>query len=159
MITKQIQFTTNSLEKTLELGQKIGSFLDAGIIIALVGDLGSGKTVFTQGLAAGLAVPPNYRVTSPTYTLINEYPGKLPLFHVDLYRIDCTDELEEIGFFDILYGDAVVAVEWADKLPEKTLLEFLRIDFAMCHDDAREMRITGYGAEAVRVVEAIEAFS
>jgi tRNA threonylcarbamoyladenosine biosynthesis protein TsaE len=158
MIAKQIRFITNSLEKTLALGQRIGSFLDTVMVLALIGDLGSGKTVFTKGLAAGLGVPSNYRVTSPTYTLINEYPGKLPLYHADLYRIDSTDELEDIGFFEILYGSGVVAIEWADKLPANTLLEYIRIDFTMRDDDSREILITGHGPEAVRVVSAVETF-
>ena len=156
MIRKQILLITNSLEKTIRLGQKIGSFLDNGMVFALIGDLGSGKTVFAQGLAAGLGVPSDYRVTSPTYTLINEYPGKLPLYHIDLYRIASSEELDEIGFFDILYGGGVVVVEWADKVPAQTFSEYVRIEFRMRKDDSREIRITGTGPEAIRVLEAVE---
>ena len=102
MATDTYNSTTNSAEETKRLGRKIGSLIDDPIVLALSGDLGSGKTVFVQGLARGLDVPPDYYITSPTFTLVNEYPGRLRLFHIDLYRLDHFGDLEDIGLHDIL---------------------------------------------------------
>jgi tRNA threonylcarbamoyladenosine biosynthesis protein TsaE len=88
MAVKKICITTHSVEETRELGRKIGLLIKQPFIIALIGDLGCGKTAFVQGLALGLGVPADYYITSPTFTLINEYPGRWPLFHVDLYSLE-----------------------------------------------------------------------
>ena len=97
MKTENSKYTTHSPEETFDLGRKIGSLIDDPIVLALSGDLGSGKTVFVQGLARGLEVQPEYYITSPTFTLVNEYPGRLRLFHIDLYRLDHFGDLEDIG--------------------------------------------------------------
>ena len=115
---------------------------------ALNGDLGSGKTTFVQGLANGLGVPRNYVITSPTFTLINEYPGRLPLFHVDLYRIADVEELENIGFFDLLTGDGVVAVEWADRVARELPEDRIDIGFQVVDDVRRGMEIRAGGQTA-----------
>jgi tRNA threonylcarbamoyladenosine biosynthesis protein TsaE len=97
-----------------------------------VGDLGAGKTLFVQALAQGLDVPPEVRVTSPTFTLINDYPGgRLPLFHADLYRIERAAELAELGFDDLIEGDGVLAIEWSDRfdvLPEDHLALVMTVE-------------------------------
>jgi tRNA threonylcarbamoyladenosine biosynthesis protein TsaE len=108
-----------SPEEMFAAGEALARELDAGDVVGLVGELGAGKTVFIQGLARGLGVPPEVPVTSPTFTLVNEYRGgRLPLFHVDLYRLEREDQLEDVGL-DELYrrGDGVVAVEWFDRFP------------------------------------------
>ena len=97
-----MELTTHSLDETLSLGKNIGKMLKAGVIIALTGDLGSGKTSFVQGLAKGLDVSEKYYITSPTFTLINEYPGRFRLSHIDLYRIEDPLELDELGFYEII---------------------------------------------------------
>ncbi|MBW2569394.1 MAG: tRNA (adenosine(37)-N6)-threonylcarbamoyltransferase complex ATPase subunit type 1 TsaE, partial [Deltaproteobacteria bacterium] len=129
MICKQIQIITESLGETQALGQKIGSLLEAGTVVALTGDLGSGKTVFVQGLARGLDVPNDYYITSPTYTLVNEYPGRYTLFHADLYRIESPVDLEDIGIDEMIDGNGVVAVEWANKLQKNLHLEYISLHF------------------------------
>ncbi|MDM8550203.1 tRNA (adenosine(37)-N6)-threonylcarbamoyltransferase complex ATPase subunit type 1 TsaE [Desulfobacterales bacterium HSG2] len=136
------EFQTNSLVETRELGKKIGTSLTAGTILALTGDLGSGKTSFVQGLARGLGVPDEYYITSPTYTLINEYPGRCPLFHVDLYRLEGPDDAEEIGLSEILCSDGVVAIEWAERLSGETLGEHIAIDFEILDDESRKICVS-----------------
>jgi len=142
--------TTTCLRETNALGQRIGASLTPGTVIALTGDLGSGKTAFVQGLARGLDIPEGYYITSPTYTLINEYPGRHPFFHIDLYRLDDPDSFEDIGLYDILHGRGIVAVEWAERIPEDTLAEHITIHFEVLDDESRKIRITAPEAFSLR---------
>jgi tRNA threonylcarbamoyladenosine biosynthesis protein TsaE len=128
-----------------KLGHFLGSRLEPPSVIALKGDLGSGKTVFVQGLARGLGVPERYPITSPTYTLINVYQGRTPFYHVDLYRIHGTEELEDIGFYEAAGSEGVAAVEWADRLPEGALDEDITIHIELTGDDSRTYRFLFYG--------------
>ncbi len=108
---------TFSAEDTFELGEKMGKAARAGDVYTLVGDLGAGKTVFTQGFARGLGI--DEIVNSPTFTILQIYDsGRLPLYHFDVYRIEDTDEMDEIGWEDFVYGDGVCIVEWADRIRE-----------------------------------------
>jgi len=147
--------TTRSPDETQKLGEKIGSLLKSPMAIALTGDLGSGKTAFVQGLAQGLEVPPDYYITSPTFTLVNEYPGRLRLFHIDLYRLDHGDDLEDIGLYDILEGQGVVAIEWAEKLSGDLLPNSLALHFDIIDDDTREITVVAAGQEAVVLIKAL----
>lgn len=110
------QFQTHSPNDTLSLGKKIGQHLQSGDIVFLYGDLGAGKTTLTQGIAQGLGVAGDEYVRSPTFTLVNQYRGKLPVFHIDLYRIDSSQELEDLGLEEVFAGEGVSIVEWAEKL-------------------------------------------
>lgn len=154
MVSKQIEIITHSLEETLELGQKIGGLLQEGTI-ALIGDLGSGKTSFVQGLAKGLDVPGDYYITSPSFTLINEYPGRCRLFHADLYRIEDQIELEETGLYEILDSKGVVAIEWADRIQENLFNEHVSIQFEILDDTSRKICLTAYGPEAVNLLKKL----
>lgn len=136
---------TNGPEKTHALGKIVGQTLQAGTRIALTGELGSGKTVFVQGLANGMGVSSEYYITSPTYTLINEYPGRIHLYHVDLYRLAGPDEIETIGLTDILASDAVVAIEWAGRLQEQDLGEHLAVSIQILNRNERKFILTAYG--------------
>jgi tRNA threonylcarbamoyl adenosine modification protein YjeE len=122
----QIEITTCSDAETRYLGQKIGVLLSQGLTVALTGDLGSGKTCLVQGLAEGLNVPDHYPVTSPSYTLMNEYPGRLTLYHVDLYRIDDPSDCDDIGLYDILDGDAVSPLSGPTGVPPVSWLSIWR---------------------------------
>lgn len=157
------QFSNNKLhiiahspQETNTLGVRIGRIVVPGTIIALTGDLGSGKTAFTQGLAQGLDVPDHYYITSPSYTLINEYPGKHLFFHIDLYRIDNLSDLEEIGLYEIIDGKGVVAIEWADKLGDEILLNHLAIYFEILDQDSRRIQMTARGAHEVHLVTQLK---
>lgn len=142
---KAYTIRTRSLEETQALAEMIGQKIDKGSIISLSGELGSGKTAFVQGLAKGLEVPADFFITSPTFTLINEYPGRLPLYHMDLYRLTSMDDLEELGFFDIIKGDGVIAIEWADKLPEHLLNESICVSIEIADETDRIFSVIIYG--------------
>ncbi|MBT8368378.1 MAG: tRNA (adenosine(37)-N6)-threonylcarbamoyltransferase complex ATPase subunit type 1 TsaE [Deltaproteobacteria bacterium] len=156
MISKKIDITTQSVDETQKLGQKIGTLLKYPLIIALIGDLGSGKTAFVQGLAGGLDVSPDYYITSPTFTLINEYPGRLPLFHVDLYRLETVNDLDDIGLDELLCDRAVIAIEWADKLSVDLSNEYLSVRFQIIDENCRKVKMIGYGQNGINLIRALE---
>ena len=107
---------TNNPEATEALGEKLGREARAGQIYCLSGDLGVGKTVFTKGFAKGLGITEH--VTSPTFAIVNEYEGRLPLYHFDVYRISCEEEMEDTGYEEYFYGEGVCLVEWAELVKE-----------------------------------------
>ena len=109
-------FRTKSAEQTEALGQKLGASLPAGSVVAFRGGLGMGKTAFTRGLARGLGC--TGRVTSPTFTIVNEYRGNIPLFHFDMYRLESSDALFDIGWEDYLERGGVCAVEWSENVAD-----------------------------------------
>ncbi len=157
MFSKNFDITTHSADETRRLGQKIGRLIKQPLIIALVGDLGSGKTAFVQGLASGLDVPVEYYITSPTFTLINEYPGRLPLFHADLYRLETVQDLEDIGLDELLYDQGVLAVEWADKLANNLSGDYLVLQFEIIDDDHRKINLIAYGHNEINLIKALQA--
>lgn len=120
------KFESFSEGETKEIGRKLGQLLSSGDVLCLNGDLGTGKTAFTNGLANGMGI--GEYITSPTFTIVNEYKGRLPLYHFDAYRIADSEEMFEIGFDEYLNGTGVVVIEWADLikpiLPEK----YIRVD-------------------------------
>ncbi len=136
------QLTSHSPEETRELGRKLGEALKPGSILFLTGDLGSGKTAFVQGLARGLDVPDTYYVTSPTYTLINEYPGRVVLYHMDLYRISDSDEVYDLGIEEMVSANGVIVVEWPDRLPAGFMKAGLSIRIDVMEDDSRNFFLT-----------------
>ena len=152
----KFQITTHSVTETQKLGQTLGAGIQQAVIIALTGDLGSGKTAFVQGLARGLDISEKYYITSPTFTLVNEYPGRHPLFHVDLYRIEHAPELEEIGLDEILQEDAVIAIEWAERLSGETLPSHLALRLKMISENTRRIDIFAYGHQAGNLLKALE---
>lgn len=108
---------TKNARETYEVGEKIGRQARAGQVYTLVGDLGVGKTVFTQGVASGLGI--TEPVSSPTFTIIQEYEeGRLPFYHFDVYRIGCIEEMDEIGYEDYFYGNGICLIEWANLIEE-----------------------------------------
>lgn len=116
-------YISNSVDETINIGEEIAKGLKRGTVIALIGDLGSGKTVLTKGIAKGLGVKNANYVNSPTFVLIKEYKGKIPLYHFDLYRLNKSSILDMESYDEYFYGNGVTVVEWADKirncLPEK----------------------------------------
>lgn len=118
-------------DKTEALGRSLGSFLEDGDVICLSGDLGAGKTLLTQGVAAALGVDPT-EVTSPTFTIMNIYQGdELEIRHFDLYRLNRPEELEDIGFSEYAGGDGVTLIEWAELFPEELPEEYLQINLLL----------------------------
>ncbi len=149
--------TTTSDQKTRHLGKEIGRRLNSGIVIRLLGDLGSGKTCFVKGLANGLGVPEGYEITSPTYTLIHEYPGRLPLMHVDLYRIHDEMDAEAIGLWELMEQDLVVAVEWAERLANDFWPDgpMLTIAFQSLEEHTRRLSIIGCGLQISDLINEV----
>ena len=156
MISRQFQITTHTPDETQKLGKTIGKWIEYPLVIGLSGDLGSGKTVFVQGLAEGLEVPGQYYITSPTFTLINEYPGRFPLFHIDLYRLDGTSDLEDIGLDELLYDQAVFAIEWAEKMSGDLPAGHLAMTFEITADDYRKISLIAYGHSPADLLKALE---
>jgi len=139
-VKKLFSVITRSPEETARLGMVLGSLLNAGDMICLEGDLGAGKTCFAQGVARGMGI--DGPVSSPTFTLVNEYYGELTLYHLDVYRLNSPDELEDLGYEEIFYGDGVTLLEWAERVQEVLPAERL------------EVRINRQpGEEATRVIE------
>jgi tRNA threonylcarbamoyladenosine biosynthesis protein TsaE len=153
--TFKYQITTRSVDETQKLGKIIGTAVTGGTVLALTGDLGSGKTAFVQGLARGLEVPDDYYITSPSYTLINEYPGRHPLFHVDLYRISDPMDMEDIGLCEILHNSGIVAIEWADRIENKLLSGSINIHFELTGDNTRNICITAYDLKNANLLKNI----
>jgi tRNA threonylcarbamoyladenosine biosynthesis protein TsaE len=126
---KPLQIVSSSPEQTRRIGMKLGELAAPGDVILLVGPLGVGKTCLTQGIARGLGI--REYTASPSFVLVREYQGKLPLYHVDLYRLDRVEEVAQLGLDDYLYGEGVCVLEWADKglsvLPEEHLLVEMQI--------------------------------
>ena len=135
-------YLTNSPSETEALGAALARKLMPGMILAYRGDLGAGKTAFTRGLARGLEIPE--RVTSPTFTIVNEYEGgRLPLFHFDMYRLGSSDELFDIGWEDYLVRGGVCAVEWSENVEDVLDADTIRIDIRRgSSDDERRITIT-----------------
>ena len=132
-----------SEEETVDLGRSLAHGLRGGELILLVGDLGLGKTVFARGVAIGLDVAAE-DVSSPSFTLIQEYRGgRLPIFHVDLYRLHDAEELGTLGLDEILATDAVVVVEWGEKLPPFYTREAVRVDFHDVGEGCRRIELSG----------------
>ncbi len=119
-----LTFTTSSAEETIELGKKIGKLLKKGDIIAMQGTLAAGKTTITKGIAQALGITET--ITSPTFCLISEYQGNMPLYHMDVYRLEGTEDFINLGTDDMLYGDGVSIIEWSEKimdeLPSSTII-------------------------------------
>lgn len=135
------EYTTAGEEQTEALGFRLGQLIQPGAVIAYTGDLGAGKTAFTRGLARGLGIPD--RVTSPTFTIVNEYEGgRLPLFHFDMYRLGSSDELFDIGWEDYLARGGVCAVEWSENVDDAMDDDAIRVDIRRgAKDDQRVISI------------------
>ena len=134
-------FETNSPEETERVGQALAQHLTAGAVIAFAGDLGAGKTAFTRGLARGLGCAD--RVTSPTYTIVNEYlSGKYPLFHFDMYRLASSDDLFDIGWEDYLDRGGICAVEWSENVAD-AMEKAIVVTIEKLGEDTRRITIEG----------------
>ena len=109
---------TESPDETQALGEKLGNRLKPGDVIALIGDLGTGKTCLTQGIARGVGIAPNEVVSSPSYIIINEYNGKIPIYHIDLYRLETAAEISELGLSEYIESEGICIIEWAERIED-----------------------------------------
>ena len=141
-----MQYFTNSAEETERLGQRLGETLRGGEVVAYLGELGAGKTAFTRGLARGLGI--SMRVTSPTYTIVNEYTGgRLPLFHFDMYRLGSEEELFDIGWEDYLARGGVCAVEWSENV-SGAMEDAITVQIEKTSDEGRKITMEGSALDA-----------
>lgn len=151
MTQARVTITTDSAEATRALGRKLGEVLEPGSCIALVGPLGAGKTQFVKGIAAGTGVPDNVTVNSPTFVLVNEYTGRLHLYHLDAYRVSQVAELEALGFLEMTGDGGAVIVEWADRVAAILPEDHLAVHFE--HSGETERRLTAVaGGERSRLL-------
>ncbi len=152
---KKISIVSTSPVETQRVGMWVGRHLKPGDVVCLKGEMGAGKTVFTRGIAAGLGVPKGRGVRSPTFTLVHEYMGRHPMYHIDLYRIRGEEELEAIGWEEYLFGAGVAVIEAAERL--ETRLPKDRLDIVLERDRLQRRRLTivGYGHRFASVVQAL----
>jgi tRNA threonylcarbamoyladenosine biosynthesis protein TsaE len=146
---------SRSAEHTRRLGNSLGKLLQGGEIIGLVGELGTGKTCFVRGLTEGLEVSQETWIRSPTFTLVNEYRGRLPIYHIDLYRIESTAELEELNLREYLYSNGVSLIEWFEYFPADEVDDHLEIKLAYREGSKRQLTFIPHGARYEKLVNAL----
>lgn len=147
--------STRSPEETEALGERLGQLLSPGDFIALRGELGAGKTRFVNGVAHGLGIPPAIPITSPTYTLMNIYEGRLALYHFDLYRLAGDDDVIDLGFVEYFAGQGASLVEWAERLVHELPPERLDITFSHIDEQTRRIEFTPWGERFNALVDAM----
>ena len=136
----QIELESSSAEDTLAIAGALGKLLVPGDVVALTGDLGAGKTVFCKGVGEALGIPAE-RIVSPSFTIVTEHRGILPLYHVDVYRLSSEREAGEIGLEEVLYGEGVCLVEWAEKIPTILPNSCIKVKFHFSNGDGRRLVI------------------
>jgi tRNA threonylcarbamoyladenosine biosynthesis protein TsaE len=137
---KHLSFSSESPEDTLEIARALGAALRPGDVVALTGDLGAGKTLFCKGVGEALGIAPD-RILSPTFTIVTEHAGPVPLTHIDAYRLPGPREADEIGMREILSGDGVCLVEWAEKIAELLPTDCIQVRFSISGDDRRGIAV------------------
>ena len=148
---------SDSVERTVGLGERLGKLLEAGDVVALVGPLGAGKTWFVKGIAAGMGVADVRQVRSPTFVLVAEYEGRLRLYHVDAYRLSGSEELEALGSRDFIFGDGVTVLEWADRVARGLPRERLNVTFEHVDANSRKLAFDAVGEHAVELLGRLRA--
>ena len=142
-----LEFTTKTSEETIELGFKIGQKLKKGNIIAMQGTLAAGKTTITKGIAKALEITDT--ITSPTFCLISEYYGKMPLYHMDVYRLEGSEDFENLGTEDMLYGDGVCIIEWSENIMDSLPKETIIINIQPQDDGSRKIQISNWNNDPI----------
>jgi len=138
-----VEIESVSATQTFDIGFAVGKKAEDGDVFALSGELGAGKTCFTGGLARGLDVEDDYTITSPTFTLVNEYPGRCRLYHFDVYRLNRVDELDDLGYDEYVSGKGVVVIEWAEKIANALPSDTVFINFVYIDENKRVISISG----------------
>lgn len=156
-----LMLISNNIEETINLGRIIGEELNRGNIIALIGELGSGKTCITRGIARGMGISEEFHITSPTFTLINEYPGRIPLYHLDVYRLSGSGDLEDLGYEEYFYGKGAIVIEWADKIKDIIPPDSIFVYLKYLGEMKREIEISYEGDNTSEIIKRIneEVFS
>lgn len=151
-----MKLRSNSPDDTVSIGRELGKLLKPGTVVCLEGNLGAGKTHFAKGVALGLGVEEH--VTSPTFTLINEYEARLPFYHVDAYRLEDEDEAYELGIEEYLYGNGITLIEWPDRIGSLLPDDRLTVTISRGEDDdIRILEFTGKGQELDQIIEELKS--
>lgn len=138
-----MKIITNSEQETIKLGEQLGRHLKKGDVLGLIGELGSGKTTLVKGIASGLGVKEKDNVSSPSFVLIKEYKGRVPLYHFDLYRLDKIKDVGYLGLEEYLFDDGVCVIEWAEKM-KMLLPDYLQVDLAVKAENKRELKFLAH---------------
>lgn len=146
-----IKIVTNSPEKTKEIAYNLGKMLEAGSLVIMTGDLGAGKTTFTQGIALGMGISKN--VTSPTFTIMKVYKNTIPLYHIDAYRLEGLSQ--DLGLEEMMEDDGVCVIEWPIFIDERLPKEHLNINLKWIDDNTREITISANGKKYETILEAL----
>jgi tRNA threonylcarbamoyladenosine biosynthesis protein TsaE len=149
-----MEIISGSTQKTLDIGKMVSRKLEKGDIVCLFGDLGSGKTVLTKGIGLGLGVDKD-KVTSPTFVILRQHEGKLPIYHFDLYRLNSPGDILDLGYEEYLFGEGISVIEWADKLGRLLPGEFLKIKLQVIGENQRKIMISGKGLRYKKLLEDI----
>ncbi len=149
-----VEFPARSVEDTERLAEQLAECCEPGLVVALKGDLGAGKTTFVRAVARGLGVDPD-DVSSPTFVLVHEYSGRLPVYHMDAYRLAGPEELVELGADEYFFGDGVCLVEWADRVEAALPEDRLEVQFEISGERQRRVRLAASGARSARVLERL----
>lgn len=142
-------------EYTFKFGKNLGMHLSPGDVVALVGELGAGKTTLTQGIVRGLGVGEEHYIGSPTFTLINEYTGRMPVYHLDFYRIEMPEELVNLGLEEYLYGEGVAIIEWADKIKALLPEEYMMVTMQYVDRTVRTLEVVVNGKRYAELIETV----
>ena len=148
---------TRSPRQTMSWGSRLGRLLTGGEIVALIGELGAGKTCFVRGVTSGLEVDKEAWIRSPSFTLINEYDGRMPVYHIDLYRIEDRAQLEGLNLREYLYADGASLIEWFEHMPADEVDEYLEVRIAYANGAKRELTFIPHGERYERLIEALRA--
>jgi len=148
---------THSEQETRRWGTRLARLLCGGEIIGLIGELGAGKTCLVRGVAEGMEVSKNAWIRSPSFTLINEYEGRLPIYHIDLYRISSREESEGLNLREYLYGDGVSLVEWFEHLPGQEVDEYLELRMTHAGGNRRKLTFVAHGERYERIIRRLRA--
>ena len=141
---------SNSVEDTVSIGSRVAKRLKRGDVVALIGELGSGKTVFTKGIAKGLGVKDSRYVNSPSFVIIKEYKGKIPLYHFDLYRLEKPHLLDSLNYEEYFYGNGATVIEWADKIRELLPKRYLEVKLSVIGENKRRIKLTSHCEEGAK---------
>jgi len=152
----ELTLISDSTERTIEIGMRLGEKLEPGDIVSLIGDLGSGKTCFAKGVAIGLEVDERY-ISSPSFIIVNIYPARYPVFHIDLYRLSGNEEIEEVGIVEMIEeGKGIYLIEWADRMIDLLPPERLDVHLTWMDETRREIKMIGRGERFVYVLKELK---
>jgi tRNA threonylcarbamoyladenosine biosynthesis protein TsaE len=140
-----------TLKDTIALGRHLGNVAEPGDIFTLSGDLGAGKTTLTQAIGQGIGVPKDCYITSPTFSLLHEYPGRISLYHMDLYRLSNENEFLDLGFEEYLYGDGLTVIEWPDRLGSLMPESRLHLELTIIDEISRSVDLSSFGELTARL--------